>query len=178
MGLLTLADHVHDIAENAVKAGAKNVKLIINETEDFFLFSVEDDGPGIKNIEDVFDPFYTTRSKKIRKVGLGLPFLKQATEATGGFVKIESEIGKGTKVTAKFFKKHIDCQPVGDLASVFFSLLMNQNVNFKIIRCRNDDCYSIESDIIKKYLGNIDSSSKLKILKDIINEMEKNLEEE
>jgi hypothetical protein len=178
MGLLTLADHVHDIAENAVKAGAKNVKLIINETNEFFQFIVEDDGPGIKNIENVFDPFYTTRSKKIRKVGLGLPFLKQATEATGGFVEIESKIGKGTKVSAKFIKKHIDCQPVGDLASVFFALLLNLDVNFEIKRCKNDKCYTLDTETIKKYLGNIDSSTKLKFLKDLIKELEENLEEE
>ncbi|MDK2886312.1 MAG: hypothetical protein PWP54_870 [Thermosipho sp. (in: thermotogales)] len=178
MGLLTLADHVHDIVENAIKAGARNVKLTINETEEFFLFCVEDDGPGIENVEKVFDPFYTTRPKKIRKVGLGLSFLKQATEATGGFVKISSKVGKGTKVTAKFIKKHIDCQPVGDLVSVFFSLLMNQNVNFRIIRCRSGNCYDLDSETVKKYLGNIDSPSKLKILKELIKEMEQSLKEE
>ncbi|PHJ12479.1 histidine kinase, partial [Fervidobacterium sp. SC_NGM5_O18] len=32
MGLITLSDHVHDIAENSINAKAKNVKLVIEET--------------------------------------------------------------------------------------------------------------------------------------------------
>ncbi|SHH51019.1 ATP-binding protein [Thermosipho atlanticus] len=177
MGLLTLADHVQDIAENSIKAGAKKVVIDIRETKEYFIFKVEDNGPGIKNVDKVFDPFYTTRSKKIRKVGLGLPFLKQAAEMTGGYVKLETKLGAGTKVLAKFCKKHIDCQPIGDLPSVFFSLLMNQEVEFKIIRCRDENCYEIDSKIIKEHFGKLDSPSKLKILKDLLFELEKSLKE-
>ncbi|MBO8160992.1 MAG: ATP-binding protein [Thermosipho sp. (in: Bacteria)] len=178
MGLLTLADHVHDIAENSVKAGAKNIVIEIKETSDYFWFSIEDDGPGIKNVEKVFDPFFTTRSKKVRKVGLGLSFLKQAAEMTDGYVEVKSKLGVGTKVLAKFNKKHIDCQPVGDLAITFFSLLLNQNVNFRILRCRNENCYEIETRTIKEYFGEIDSSKKMKMLKDLIYELEKDIKEE
>ena len=42
----------------------------------------------------VTDPFTTTRTT--RKVGLGIPMLKQSAEMAGGTFGIESEIGKGT----------------------------------------------------------------------------------
>ncbi|MBT1247983.1 MULTISPECIES: ATP-binding protein [unclassified Thermosipho (in: thermotogales)] len=172
MGLLTIADHVLDIAENSVKAGSKNIVLEIFETDREFTFEVRDDGPGIKDLDRVFDPFYTSRDKKIRRFGLGLPFLKQAVEMTGGTLDIQTKMGVGTKVRATFIKTHIDCQPVGDLISVFLSLLMNKNVNFQIKRCRNEECYEISSEVVKKYLGELDSPSKINILKEMIKELE------
>lgn len=172
MGLLTLADHVQDITENAIKAGAKNITLEIYETDEEFVFIVEDDGPGIKDVDKVFDPFYTSRSKKIRRFGFGLPFLKQATEMTGGKVELKTKLGSGTKVKAVFKKRHIDCQPVGDLVMVFISLLMNENVNLTIKRCRGENCYEITSEVVKKYLGKLDSPQKVSILKQMIEDLE------
>ncbi|ABR30776.1 histidine kinase [Thermosipho melanesiensis] len=172
MGLLTIADHVQDITENSIKAGAKNVILEIYETDKEFTFVVRDDGPGIKDLNEVFDPFYTSRDKKIRRFGLGLPFLKQAVEMTGGSVDIKTKLGEGTTVKATFIKEHIDCQPVGDLITVFLSLLMNENVNLKIKRCRGKDCYEISSQVVKEYLGDLNSPGKIKILKEMILELE------
>ena len=56
----------------------------------------------------VYEPFYTTRTT--RKVGLGLPFLIQNAEQTGGSVTLTSEPGKGTEVRAVFHSDHIDCR--------------------------------------------------------------------
>lgn len=174
MGLITIADHIHDIAENSVNAGAKNVYLKIIETTDTFLFSVEDDAGGIRPdiLERIFDPFVTTRKKEIRRVGLGLPFLKQATEATGGYVKIDSELGKGTKTEALFYKSHIDCQPVGNLTDTFLVLLLNQDINWQIERCYDGECYEIASKTIKEYLGHLDTPEKITLLEELLKEME------
>ncbi|QTA38583.1 ATP-binding protein [Thermosipho ferrireducens] len=179
MGLITLSDHVHDIVENSIKAGATNIKLIINETRDKFEFCVEDNGPGIPEeiLTRIFDPFYTTRSKKIRKVGLGLPFLKQATEMTGGFVNLTSKKGVGTTIKALFFKSHIDCQPVGNLVDTIFALLLNQEINWYIKRCFENDCYEIDSSTIEKHLGKINTPSKMKLLGDFLKELEKMLKD-
>ncbi|MGC8820220.1 MAG: ATP-binding protein [Fervidobacterium sp.] len=177
MGLITIADHLHDIAENSINARAKNVAINIKETNDTFYFSVEDDAGGIRPdvFEGIFDPFVTTREKKIRRVGLGLPFLKQATEQTGGYTKIQTELGKGTKTEALFYKSHIDCQPVGNIADAILVLLLNNSINWKIERCFNDNCYSIESETIKAYLGELDSPEKMLLLKDMLNELEESV---
>lgn len=178
MALLTLSDHLHDIAENSINAGAKNVRIVVKETDDEFYFSVEDDAGGIRPeiLEKIFDPFTTTRNKEIRRVGLGLPFLKQAAEATGGYVRIDTELGKGTKTEVLFRKDHIDCQPVGDLPGVFLMLLMNDQIEWYITRCYNGDCYEIKSEAIRSYIGSLDAPEKVHVLMELLNELENSLE--
>ena len=41
--------------------------------------------------------------------------MKQSTEETGGFLEIESQKGKGTKIRAFFHREHIDMKPLGDI---------------------------------------------------------------
>jgi len=147
----TLADHVVDIAENSVKAGAKNVKVIIEETQDFFSFTVEDDGPGIEDPEKVFDPFYTTRDPSVRKVGLGLPFLKQAAELTGGYVRLLTSTGKGTRVTAWFNRRSVECQPVGNVGEAIATLLLsNPEVDWYVVRRKDGNGYEIDTKKLKE----------------------------
>ncbi|PLV60503.1 HAMP domain-containing sensor histidine kinase [Thermotoga sp. KOL6] len=140
-----------DIAQNSVKAGAKNIKIMIDETDEWFTFIVEDDGPGIENPERVFDPFFTTRNPRLRKVGLGLPFLKQAAEQSGGWVKLETQPGKGTKVEARFNLKSVDCQPIGNVATTLASLILSDpKVNWYIVRKRGKSGYEIDTVKLKE----------------------------
>jgi len=59
---------------------------------------VADTGPGIsaKDMDRIFDPFYTT---KIKGSGLGLAFVKQAVSAHGGNVTAENRPGGGSIFT-------------------------------------------------------------------------------
>ncbi|MCD6551884.1 MAG: sensor histidine kinase [Thermotoga sp.] len=140
-----------DIAQNSVKAGANNIKIIIEETDEWFTFTVQDDGPGIKDPERVFDPFFTTRDPHLRKVGLGLPFLKQAAEQSGGRVSLWTQPGKGTVVKASFNLKSVDCQPTGDLASTLASLILSDpNVNWYVLRRKDGNGYEIDTSKLKK----------------------------
>lgn len=127
----TIADHLYDIAMNSVKAGAKNVYVSIREDTDKneFYFSVKDDGSGIseEKLIKVFDPFYTTRDKKIRKVGLGLPLLKQNTEITGGYTKISSKENEGTYTEALFYTNNIDAIEKGDIAGSVHGLVVSSD---------------------------------------------------
>ena len=181
MGLRTIADHIMDIAQNAVKAGAKNIRIYIEEIPGKILkFVVEDDGPGMDEgtLSKVFDPFFTTRDPKVRKVGLGLPFLKQSAEATGGYVKLKTKPGKGTRVEALFHLDHVDCQPVGDLPSIFSTLIFSEdNVNWYIRRKKGEDEYEVTSDAVKKVLGDIQGDPvMMKKVMDIIEELERRLD--
>lgn len=60
-------------------------------------FVVEDDGSGIapENLNQVFDPFFTTR-KRGQGTGLGLAIVSQIARNHGATVELESEPGKGT----------------------------------------------------------------------------------
>ena len=109
--------HILDIAENSIRANAKNVTIMILEDKknDLLTLTIEDDGAGmdVKTKEYALNPFFST--KKDKKVGLGLAFLSHSTEEAGGTMKIESELGRGTKIAATFSLGHIDRKPLGNL---------------------------------------------------------------
>ena len=113
-----LSMHIMDILQNSTRAKANNITLEVIEDYDADTLTLvfKDDGCGMsaETVEKVTNPFFTTRTT--RKVGLGLPLLKQNTEMTGGSMKIESEVGVGTTVTAVFGLTHLDRPPMGDLA--------------------------------------------------------------
>lgn len=121
-----LALHLLDIAENSVAARADNITITVIEDlkTDLLYMEVTDDGCGMdaEMVAKVIDPFITSRTT--RKVGLGIPLLKAAAEACNGYLKIESEPGKGTVVSVSFQRSHIDRMPLGDLPGTFFSLLI------------------------------------------------------
>ena len=136
--MLELALHILDIAENSVRAGAKTVFIDITEDrmKDRLSIEIRDDGAGMDEatLKKAMDPFYT--SKKVRRVGLGLPMLAEAAERTGGSFAIESREGMGTRVAVEFQLSHIDRQPLGDLTGAFMALIAgNAGVDFV---CRHE----------------------------------------
>lgn len=66
---------------------------------DFIVISVSDTGCGIppENLNRIFEPFFSTK-KNIpgSGTGLGLAMVYGIVHQTGGFVKVHSEVGKGT----------------------------------------------------------------------------------
>lgn len=178
MSMRTLADHVLDIAQNAINAGATRIRLRVEESSEIFRFHVIDNGKGMDppTLERIFDPFYTTRDKKIRRFGLGLPFLREAARMTGGDVRIQSEKGKGTQIEVLFYPAHIDCQPIGDLGSVWFSLLSySPNIHWFISRQYQEDEYEIDSAVFAKMMRRPDDfydPAFLRLMKESLQELE------
>lgn len=120
-----LSMHVLDIAQNSIKAGAKLVTIRFEmDAEGRLLFSVEDDGCGMtpEFLSRVTDPFTTTRTT--RRVGLGIPMLKQSAEMCGGTFGIQSEVGRGTRICASFDTRNIDCIPMGDICESLLTLVV------------------------------------------------------
>ena len=111
-----LSLHLLDVAKNSVAAGAKHVSITLDEDKDGWLaIAIADDGRGMapEFLARATDPFTTTRTT--RKVGLGLPLLRLTAEQTGGSLSIDSTLGVGTTLTARFQRRHLDCPPLGDL---------------------------------------------------------------
>ena len=77
-----LALHILDVAQNSISAEANFIQIIIEESlkEDYFKITIIDDGNGMDEsfLKKVTDPFVTSRTT--RKVGMGIPLLKQAAE--------------------------------------------------------------------------------------------------
>ena len=111
-----LSLHILDIAQNSISAGCTRLELSLTEGEGQLVLVIGDNGRGMSPefLASVTDPFTTTRTT--RKVGLGLPLLRLTAEQTGGSLTIESTVGVGTTVTARFCSGHIDCPPLGDMA--------------------------------------------------------------
>jgi len=103
-------------------------------------------------LNTVQDPFSTTRTT--RKIGLGISFLKEAAEITGGHIDIESKIGVGTTVTAHFGKSHIDRQPIGNLTETIVTLVtFNPDIDFNIRYKVNDNEFIFSTEEVKAMLG-------------------------
>jgi two-component system NtrC family sensor kinase len=80
---------------------------IEDRVEPFTQIEVRDTGAGIpkENLERIFDPFFSTRAEGS---GLGLAISHQIIHDHGGFISVESEVGKGTS-----FKVHLPLKPGG-----------------------------------------------------------------
>ena len=120
-----IALHLLDIVQNSVRAGASRVDIGFSLAADGLLtMTVEDDGCGMPPafLAEVKSPFATTRTT--RKIGLGIPLLMQNAMLSGGGVDIESEVGRGTKLTATFQTGSIDYPPLGDLATTMATIVM------------------------------------------------------
>ncbi len=120
-----LSLHLLDLAQNSISAGATTVTIRIEIDDSGWLtMTLQDDGKGMSPelLERVRSPFATTRTT--RKVGLGIPMMAENAEKAGGSLSIESEVGKGTVLTATMDTGNIDCLPLGDLAGTLLSLML------------------------------------------------------
>jgi len=84
-----------EIMRNAAEAGGKKeirLKCALNRSS--LRFIVEDQGPGVqeKDLEKIFLPFYTTRS---RHVGIGLNIARKLAAKNGGTVKAQNNKSGG-----------------------------------------------------------------------------------
>lgn len=152
----TLTFHITDIASNSVRAGATRISLEITIHEEHTTVRITDNGCGMdaETVSRITNPFYTTRTT--RKVGLGIPFLIQNAEQTGGHVSITSEPGKGTAVTACFITSNIDCPPMGDLPGTVAMLISgNPGINVCFSYRKEELLFEISSEDLRSVFEDI-----------------------
>ena len=170
-----LALHILDILQNSVTSGSTLVKLQIDEipSEDEYLVKFIDNGKGMdaEMVQHVTDPFFTTRTT--RKVGLGLPLLKQNAERTGGRMMIQSEPGKGTEVDVMFVFSHIDRLPAGDIAGTMaLTVSSYPAIDFTYTHNTPDGSFIFNTIEIKETLGDlpINNPQVITFMKDFISD--------
>lgn len=175
----TLCDLMTDVIQNAVEADATVIELTICETEENFEFAVKDNGKGMDSETQAkaIDPFYSDGKKHAhRRVGLGLPFLFQTAEATGGEAAIESTEGEGTLIRFRAKTHHIDLPPFGDLTGTAVMMLtLLTKGEMKITRILNGESYTLSRCKLEDALGGLNSSGSLKMLKTYIASQEEDL---
>lgn len=150
--------HLLDIAQNSMVVNSTVVKIVIDidYNNDSIYLEVTDNGKGMSEdfVKRVADPFTTTRTT--RKVGLGIPLLKMNAERTGGYLNINSVLGKGTTVVAVLKPSNIDCLPLGDIGgTVAMIICSNPDIDVQFKYSINGKSFEISTNEIKEVLEGV-----------------------
>lgn len=171
----TITDHILDIVQNSVRAGATLIEIIFEEDKknDLCSLIIKDNGCGMdeETVNRAIDPFFTSR--ETRKVGLGLSLLKQNAEQANGRFHLRSKPGEGTELKAVFQLSHFDRQPLGDIWEAYYlTMLGNQKTDLVYHHKTERGEFRISSNEIREMLGDV--SLQQKEIKGAITDLIKN----
>jgi hypothetical protein len=172
----TLSDVIADTVQNSIEAGAKKVEVTIKELDGRIAVDILDNGKGMEEtvLERAFDPFYTEPGKHDkRKVGLGLPILKQICEACGGGVSLKSRKGEGTHLSYYFDASNIDLPPMGDLVETLVTLF-NYSGEFELIftHIKGVEEYTISRNDLAEAVGGLETLDGISLAKEFLRSQE------
>lgn len=95
-----------NILSNAIRYSNEGSTIVIEEklNDDKLSISIEDEGIGIskEDLQYVFERFYRADKSRTRATGgtgIGLTIVKSIVSSHGGEVRVQSELGKGSKFT-------------------------------------------------------------------------------
>jgi hypothetical protein len=175
-----LSLHILDITQNSTRAGATRVAIEVVErpAENLLAFIIRDNGSGMTEdqLSRLHDPFFTTRTT--RRVGLGIPLLKQTAEQAGGGLAVTSAPGKGTTVEARYEYDNVDTPPLGDIATTIWTLVVtNPGVDFDYVHVRGESRFEMNTAALKNTLRrrNLSSPRVARALRKYITENEQRL---
>lgn len=96
-----------NILKNAIEHSktTSKIDIICEQNKIYTELKIRDYGVGIseKDLPHIFERFYKGEKSLSESVGIGLALAKSIIESTGGYVEAESEEGKGTIFTIKYF---------------------------------------------------------------------------
>ncbi|HOO38040.1 MAG TPA: response regulator [Deltaproteobacteria bacterium] len=86
--------------------GKGSIEVNVSLHPQYLIVDVIDTGKGIPDdeIKDIFNPFYTS---KVRGAGLGLSKVYMIIEEHGGFITVQSSVGKGTRIRVLLPRKRV-----------------------------------------------------------------------
>ncbi len=151
-----LAMHLADLVENSLRAGASRIVVTLARRGSWLQIEVSDDGVGIpaQDLARVVDPFFTTKPRA--RIGLGLPFLAQTAEETGGECRVEPEARRGTRVRARIGWDHPDRPPLGDVAGTLVPLIATSpGVEFTVELSDDQGTWRLCTHEIRERIGDI-----------------------
>jgi hypothetical protein len=170
-----LSLHILDIAQNSIKANASTIEILVEESiqNDVYSIEIKDNGDGMEEqmLQSITNPYVTTQST--RNVGLGIPLFEQSAKQAGGSLNIHSEKGKGTIVKAVFSHSHIDRPIMGDIAGTLTILFASEpDIRFIYTHSTPLSDFDIDSFELKNELEGVPLHLPeiIKEIKSIINE--------
>jgi two-component system cell cycle sensor histidine kinase/response regulator CckA len=92
---------------NLTLAEPKALGTIEIPAGDYVTIEVADTGTGIakENVDKIFEPFFTTKATG-QGTGLGLSTVYGIVKQTGGYISVDSEVGKGARFTI-YLPRHV-----------------------------------------------------------------------
>ena len=172
----SLSDIVADVAANSIEARAALVRVSVVEEGGKIVLTVEDNGKGMDaaTAARAFDPFYTEPGKHDkRKIGMGLPFVKQTCDACGGTVSLKSEKGVGTTLVCTFQADSIDLPPMGDLAAAVLSLFtFDGDFEMVFMHRKGGEEYEIARSELKDAVGGFETVDGMSLARDFLESQE------
>ncbi|MGB6865546.1 MAG: HAMP domain-containing sensor histidine kinase, partial [Candidatus Aminicenantaceae bacterium] len=107
-----LSEVFSNVLNNAVKYSGENGAITVSAKQkgNFIEINVADTGIGIasEDLCKIFDEFYRSpnaKSYQTEGTGLGLAIVKEIVEAHKGSITVQSELGKGCKITISLPEK-------------------------------------------------------------------------
>lgn len=175
----SICDFISDIAGNAVDAGASLIVLDVADLQGVVSVSIADNGKGMdeQTLAKAMDPFFTDGKKHPRrKVGLGLPFLKQMIEQAHGQVDIRSEVDLGTSVFFQVDMTDPDAPPMGSMSTTLVSLLCYPGRHeMEITRHQNEHSYRVMRSELHEALGSLEEAASIHLARQYIEGFEHEL---
>jgi len=175
-----LSLHILDIVQNSIQANASAVTVHLGENSEIkrLVLEIVDNGVGMDNdfLIKVEDPFITSRTT--RKIGLGIPLLKESALKCEGKFDIYSKKNIGTKVFAAFSINHIDRLPIGDISDTMITIISaNPDIRFILLLDSVKGEFKLDTEEINLTLNgvNINEFAVLQWLKEYIDEGVKNI---
>lgn len=97
-----------NIIKNAIEHSHDNgtIHIDVENNSVFVKIKIRDEGEGIdkKDIKHIFDRFYKAKKSSENSIGIGLSLAKTIIEQENGYIKVDSETGKGTTFEIKYLK--------------------------------------------------------------------------
>lgn len=102
--LEALTNIIKNCVEHSFDGG--KIKIEAESNSVFTKIIITDEGEGIekKDLNRIFERFYKSAKSSENSIGIGLVLAKTIIEKERGYIKVESEVGKGTKFEIKYLK--------------------------------------------------------------------------
>lgn len=97
-----------NIIKNCIEHSKEDskIKIEVENNSIFVKIKITDEGEGIakEDLSHIFERFYKSKQASENSIGIGLSLAKTIIEKENGYIKVDSELGKGTTFEIKYLK--------------------------------------------------------------------------
>lgn len=102
--LEALTNIIKNCIEHSFDGGKIKIEAESNSVFTKIIITDEGEGIGKNDLNRIFERFYKSAKSSENSIGIGLALAKTIIEKERGYIKVESEVGKGTKFEIKYLK--------------------------------------------------------------------------